>query len=238
MYRYDSRVRFSELDAEGKLSITGIINYLQDCSTFQSEDLGLGIEYLRQLNMVWVVNSWQIEVLRFPKLGERITIGTRPYLIRGFLGHRNFYILDAEGNYLVKATAIWSLLSTQTGHPVNVTQEMVDGYVLAEKIDMEYLPRKISIPKDGKELDPIEILPSNLDSNHHVNNGQYVVLAMGCIAQNKEAYTFHHVRTEYRQQARLGDKLYPRVSKNEKGYYIVELNDAEGKPVSIVELGE
>ena len=45
MYCFDSRVRYSETDERGRLSLTGILNYLQDCSTFQSEDLGMGIEY-------------------------------------------------------------------------------------------------------------------------------------------------------------------------------------------------
>ena len=36
MYTFESRVRYSEMDEFGKLSVTGIMNYLQDCSTFQS----------------------------------------------------------------------------------------------------------------------------------------------------------------------------------------------------------
>ena len=36
MYSFDSRVRYSEVDEDRKLSLTGVINYMQDCSTFQS----------------------------------------------------------------------------------------------------------------------------------------------------------------------------------------------------------
>lgn len=46
MYTFGSRVRYSETDECGRLTLTGIMNYLQDCSTFQSEDIGLGISYL------------------------------------------------------------------------------------------------------------------------------------------------------------------------------------------------
>ena len=49
MYQFDSRVRYSETDEQGRLSVTGILNYLQDCSTLQSEDIGLGIEYLKNI---------------------------------------------------------------------------------------------------------------------------------------------------------------------------------------------
>lgn len=33
MYSFESRIRYSEVDQNQELSVTGIINYLQDCST-------------------------------------------------------------------------------------------------------------------------------------------------------------------------------------------------------------
>ena len=60
MYQFDSRVRYSETDEQGRLSVTGILNYLQDCSTLQSEDIGLGIEYLKKTRHAWWLSSWQI----------------------------------------------------------------------------------------------------------------------------------------------------------------------------------
>ena len=44
MYTFESRVRYSETDENGLLSIAGIVDYFQDVSTFQSEDLGIGVE--------------------------------------------------------------------------------------------------------------------------------------------------------------------------------------------------
>ena len=39
MYQFQSRIRYSEVDSEGRLTMASLINYFQDCSTFQSEDL-------------------------------------------------------------------------------------------------------------------------------------------------------------------------------------------------------
>ena len=46
MYTFQSRVRYSELDPERKLSIASIVDYFQDCSTFHSEQLGVGLDYM------------------------------------------------------------------------------------------------------------------------------------------------------------------------------------------------
>ena len=48
MYSFEGRVRYSECDDAGRLSLVSLINYFQDCSTFQSESLGLGIARLSE----------------------------------------------------------------------------------------------------------------------------------------------------------------------------------------------
>ena len=42
MYEFEGRIRYSECDDTGRLSIFSLVNYFQDCSTFQSEELGHG----------------------------------------------------------------------------------------------------------------------------------------------------------------------------------------------------
>ena len=66
MYEYDIRIGYSRVDEHEKLSIPALIDILQDCSTFQSEDLGLGLSYCRDNNVFWVLNSWQVEIDRLP----------------------------------------------------------------------------------------------------------------------------------------------------------------------------
>ena len=70
MYTFNSRVRYSETDEGGCLSVSGIINYMQDCSTFQSEDCGVGVGYLEASHKAWLLSSWQIMIDRYPGLGR------------------------------------------------------------------------------------------------------------------------------------------------------------------------
>ena len=48
MYSFDSRVRYSEIGHRGTMTLPALINYFQDCSTFQSEDIGVGVEVLKK----------------------------------------------------------------------------------------------------------------------------------------------------------------------------------------------
>ena len=64
MYTFDARIRYSETNRDGVLSLEGLLDYFQDASTFHSEDLGVGIGYLKKEHLVWVLSSWQIVVDR------------------------------------------------------------------------------------------------------------------------------------------------------------------------------
>lgn len=224
MYTFDSRIRYSEVDSEGRLTMAALINYFQDCSTFHSEDLGVGVEYLREEHLVWVLSAWQIVVERYPELGEKVIIGTQPYDMKGFLGYRNFVMLDEKGEFLAKANSLWSLLNTDTGKPVPVPEVMIEKYVLAPRLDMEYAPRKIAVPGEGTVQESIVVKKHHLDTNHHVNNQQFLDMAMDYLPED---FCIRQVRAEYKKQAFLDDILVPRVvSMGEK--IIVSLSDEAG----------
>ena len=160
------------------MTMMALLNYFQDCSTFQSEDAGVGVKYCLDRDPVWVLNAWQIVPIRLPKLGEKVRIATIPYEFQKFMGFRNFMMLDQEGNYLAKANSIWSLINVKTGHFETSDEAMRKGYPIEERIPMDYAGRKISVPTGGETKEPITVLSHHLDANHHLNNGQYVAKAL------------------------------------------------------------
>lgn len=214
------------------MTLQSLLDYFQDCSTFHSEDIGLGVDYFRQIHQVWLLSAWQICVNRYPKVYEQIVIGTAPYDFRGFIGCRNFEMKTKEGEVLAYANSIWSLMDTEKMVPVKPNENMLAGYVLEEKYPMAYAPRKIAVPKDGAEEEPFTVKPHHLDTNHHVNNGQYVRMAMDYV---QEKFEVRQLRVEYKMQALLGDIIYPVVCGGE-GTYVVSLNNEDGKPYCIVEI--
>lgn len=231
MYSFQSRIRYSETDADERLTLTALIDYFQDCSTFQSEDLGVGVKYLQKQNLVWVLSSWQIVIDEYPMLCDEVTIGTFPYSFKGFMGNRNFFMDGADEKRFAYANSIWTLLDTRTMLPSKITEEMATKYVPEEKLPMEYAPRKITLPNKMEASTPITVSQSHLDSNHHVNNGQYIKMACGYLP---EGFAVKQLRAEYKMQAHLGDVIVPHVFVGEK-VTTVSLNNEGNEPFAIVE---
>jgi len=119
--------------------------------------------------------------------------------------------------------------------PSKAPEFIRDAYELEDKLDMEYHSRKVLIPEGDDvislEKDPIHIQVHHLDSNHHVNNGQYVKLAMSAVGDDDNITS---LRIDYRKQAVLGDTIYPTVYEiGDKK--IVALYDEGHSPFSVAE---
>lgn len=231
MYQYYSKVRFSETDEKRKLTLEAIVDYFQDCSTFQTEELGVGFSYLLPKNLTWILLYWHIVVEEYPSLGEKITISTIPYDFKGFLGKRNFFMEKEDGRIIAKADSLWSLLDMKKMIPTKVPEEVVQAYPKEDKIDMEYLPRKITIAGEERREEPLMIQRHHLDCNNHVNNGQYIKIAGAYLP---DGFEIKQMRAEYRKQAYLGNEVFPYIYENEDKI-TVSLCDSGKQPYVVVE---
>lgn len=231
MYTFESRVRYSEVGEDKKMTLNSLLNYFQDCTTFHSAFSGRGMEVLEEMNRIWVLSAWQICINRYPGLGEHIKAATWPYDFKGFSGGRNFRLLTDSGELLAYANSMWTFLDVTSGMPVRVPEEEASAYQLEEKMDMEYAPRKIPVPKGSVKKESFTVKRHHLDTNHHVNNGQYVYLAQEYIPEN---FLIRQMRAEYKKQAVLGDVIVPMASEKD-GVWTVALCDEEEKPYAVVE---
>lgn len=231
MYSFDSRVRFSEVDHTKQITLPGIINYFQDCSTFHSESLGLGVDYFAENGRAWVLNAWQVIAKRYPKLGEEITVSTWATEFNGLYGLRNFRMTDGDGRTAAYANSVWVYMDMVKGRPVRPLPEEIEAYGAEEPLDMEYAPRKISLPENWEEKEAFQVRKYHIDTNEHVNNCQYVQMALEFLPADRQ---FRQIRVEYKKSAVLGDVIYPKRSREEERT-IIELCAENGRPYAVVE---
>ena len=176
------------------------------------------------------MNSWQIKIHRFPQYGERLQVNTWPYDFKSMFGYRNFTLTDESGEFLVVANPIWVFADTDTGRPVKPDPEYASRYPLDPPFPMECAPRKIEIPTEGVLLAPIPVSESHLDSNRHVNNGQYVSMAAALLPESD--YT--GLRVEYKRSAQLGDIIFPQLTRTADKCTVV-LATEDGTPYAVAE---
>jgi acyl-ACP thioesterase len=122
-------------------------------------------------------------------------------------------------------------MNTEQYCPVRVMEEDFAGYIKEDKFEMEYAPRKISIPKDLTKLDGFPVVRSNIDTNNHVNNGQYIKMAEEFLPSG---FCIRQMRAEYRKSAVLGDIITPMTYMGNDTFTVV-LAGTDGSPFTIIE---
>jgi acyl-ACP thioesterase len=73
----------------------------------------------------------------------------------------------------------------------------------------------------------------HLDTNHHVNNVQYVRLALSTLP---EGLTIRRLRIMYQKQARLGDQMLPSACQTGDQTWLIRLAGKDGSPYCITEV--
>ena len=220
IYSFSGHVRFSEIDENGKLTPYGLINYLQDCATFHGEAAGCGFQKNRENHRAWVIASLQLKVQRYPLFNEEITVSTWVTQIRGMIATRQFSVKNSAGELLAAASSDW-------------VQEQTDAYgVYPDKAIREELgKRKIRIPDGGCLQRPVTVQEYHLDINGHVNNGQYVRMALKLVPSDWE---IRRLRVEYKKQSMLGDVLIPIVHMADT-HCFVRMDSPQGEEVFIAD---
>lgn len=234
MYTFDGRVRYSEIDHRGTMTITSLINYFQDCSTFHSEDVGLGADVLRKKGRAWILSYWQVEIGRYPKLGEKITTGTFATGFDRFFGHRDFVMLDEKKEQIARAYSLWIFMDTEKGRPARLQPGDADAYGEEPAFDMELQSRKIALPETFAARPPFPVQRCHIDTNEHVNNSQYVQMALEVLPRETQ---IGKLRVEYMKSAVYGDMICPKIALEDGRTYVLLCDEAD-KPYAAIEIRE
>lgn len=235
MYSFTGRVRYSECDEDARLSLVAMMNYLQDASTFQTESLGMGVDGLRDRGMAWVLLGWEIEVDELPRFAERIEVSTWDYELTRTHALRCFEIRDGQGRSLARADSRWAVFDTEKNRATRVPEDQ--GVYLEDtpRLPMPPMERRISCPQDAVTCPEITVSEQNLDTNHHVNNAQYVLFAQSALAGLGHTGRISRLAVQYKTMAWLGDTVVPHAGRTEGGW-VVSLASPEGAVYANVRL--
>lgn len=226
-YSWNTRVGYSHIGEDGNMTYGDSVDMLQNCSNFQSVDVGVGLEYLIENRKAWLLSYWQIEFLKPMRMGDNIKVSSWAYDFDKIFGYRNFSIENEKGEYTVKANSIWFLVNLDTFKPLRLTKEDVEAYDIEPKLDMEYSGRRVKVPEDMQEIDRITVRNYHIDTNGHVNNAWYIKIAMEYVAKEAE---IRRIRVEYKHSAMYGHEMVIK-----KGANVVAMYSKEGDLYAAVE---
>ena len=211
MYSLKYKVTTSTCDSEGRLKLYSALQMMQDCSEMWIDSEPGIKQYFTEQNMAQLLATRQVEIVRVPEYKEELTVTTSVYGMKPMFGFRNTFIYDAEGNPCYKTWSMGAFVDRTAGKLKRVDDATIASMTLEPQLEMNYKDRRIILPKiEGEIQKPIQVLRADIDYNKHLNNANYVRMAMELLPED---FVVSGLRVEFRVAAKRGDLLVPTIYK-------------------------
>lgn len=209
VYAITFPVRTDYVDWEKKLSISGLLLFLQEIAWEHANNGGFGYNQLNEKGQFWVLSKLKIQIDRYPQWNDELHLHTWSKEPEAFTAYRDFIGYGQQHAQLFKATSTWHILSMATGRPQRV-DELKKDFPIPENLHaIESKPGKLPPPENGVASDPLKVVLSDIDMNLHVNNTRYIQWVLDSFPHDfVQSHKIIEIEVNFLQQAKLGDSYY------------------------------
>ena len=198
------------VDNNFKMQIQPLMGCMQTVADEHVDSFQMGWKELHQQNFFWVIYRFGLQIFRMPKKYDRITITTWANPPMNVIQPRNFRITDNDGELLIQAHTLWTILDSEkfATHSLQdvMNEKLTSNLVDDDRVEMNLKIPKITLPQDWQA--PIHpVLYSDLDYNQHVNNTAYSRWLLDSYPIDFiNSHDLKGLIINYTQQARIGDR--------------------------------
>jgi len=236
VYQEEKRVACYESDSTEKMLPTTAMNYFQEASTNQGNQLGLGGDYLKANNLAWFLVKYVIQFNDYPRYQDEVTVTTRATGMDKFCATRRFTIEDASGAERVIADTQWLLINRDTEKMERIDEHPeMDAYQCFEKGQPIF--KKIA------KINQIDLEKSfsvrflDIDFNKHVNHVKYLAWAIEVLPlEVVKTKQLSEAKMVYKAQCFYGDQIRALGEQLEENHYRIEIVNQDNTVLCQLEL--
>ncbi len=200
-------VRYHEVDQQGWVRLPVVMTWLQDAGIAHANELGVSVRKIRQQGLTWVLSRLTLELGRYPRGGEQVTVRTWPVSREGRFSVRDYLLQDADGVQIGQATTSWAVLDVTTRRPVKINDHLPPYPLRPIRALADPFATLPLLEQCSRALE-LPVLRADLDPNRHVNNTVYAAWALEAVPA-AIADTCRTTRLEigFRAEALYGDMI-------------------------------
>ena len=203
IYQETFLLRTSQCDYRGTWRPSAIFEAMQEASGMHSHLLGCGRDALIQQGFVWVLSRMEVQMGKYPGVGDTVTVETYPMNNRRWFFPRFFIFRNEQGDELGCASSLWVLLDLETrkmAPPDRVVHLIPDNSDLTAPMGLP----SAAVEADGEESRFTRVPAyTDLDVNNHVNNARYVDWLCDALGyETLERQTLRNICINYEAEVR------------------------------------
>ncbi len=229
-------VRGYDVDRRQFATIPSLIQMMHEAAMQHVQRLRLSAKELTDHDLGWALYQQWTEVLRLPKLGDRLKVLTHPSGKERLFTFRDFHLYDDQENLLARATSTWFLM--------NIKKRRIARYpafvdeVIVPSNDLTHLPRANKVRKELSKVDfrqTFTVRYHDLDFNGHLSNFFYARWMLDTLPFHwLDEHQLQSFNLQFIEECLLGDEIGVEVHQKSPGFFIHRMIK-NGKEIAIAE---
>ena len=218
MYKITEVCTPTKVDKNSNLKLFSVFQMMNDCDDMWLDSEPVAKQCFLSEHRAQLLASRQVEVVRVPKLKEKLSVETSVFECKELYGFRNDVIRDEKGEPCYISWSMGAFIDMESGKLKKLPESVINSLKYDEKLPMEYKERRIHLPKkEMTALPAVAVTRNDIDYNRHMNNSHYIRIAL---EQLPEQFSPQSIRIEYKIPAKLGDRLTPHIVEDGAIYYM------------------
>ncbi|MEX0686254.1 MAG: acyl-ACP thioesterase domain-containing protein [Balneolales bacterium] len=209
MFNKQFELRYFEMNHHGEATPLTMLKLLQETAA----DHCLAIQYslydLLKQNIGWVLLSGYMQIARYPKYKETITIRTWLSEYKTYRGIRENVIFDEKGNIIGRGKGLWLFYDIEKRRPARIFDDIQKKWGVNPEESIRHDIRSKIIPlDDAAEIIEFIVRRFDMDTNKHVNNLRYLQWAMESVPEYiTDNYYLHSIDGRFVGEAQYGHTI-------------------------------
>ncbi len=229
VFEHDFYVEYPDISLDCHMSYYGFFKYLQEIGCLHASKLHFGLDNINETGFVWILLDWKLKIFSRPFWKSKIHIKTWPSKMDLASCFRDYEIYDEKGNVLAIATSKWVLFNIRTGHISKILPEVASKFAVNGLRVFDSEIEKLKEPISYESTFSYNILRRDIDTNHHVNNLNYINFALESLPLDVyNSINFSSIEIMYKKQCIFGNLITCYYHKETEQEHIVTIKSSDG----------
>jgi len=232
-------IRTYEIDNRKLATLPDLTRLLHEAAMQNVLALKLSVWDLEPHGISWVLMRQQVNVERYPKLGETIRVQTYPAGFEKFFTYRDYRVWDEQGREIASSSSTWLLMDTAARRMVRIP-DFIKDFRQEMPSPADCLPRpQGKLPRFNKLTQQARFRVGwhDLDFNMHLNNTYYIRWMLEALPSSLLQNSFvRQLDIQFKSEALKDEVILSEAEKREENKYLHRLiREEDGKELAIAE---
>lgn len=208
-------VRSNEVDYQGKATMPALVSYMQEAAWDNTKELGISMYDLLDRGLTWVLQRMRVEMFRYPKHSEAITVETWASGRERVFLHRDFRVYGAERELLGQATSVWLVMDVVKRQLVSVPDFIMQVELVPGQEPLPFAKGRLPQLKEAAYQQEIPVRWHDIDLNRHVTNTRYLQWILDTLPTDVLEKQLSAIDIIFKAESILGDTILSEASQSE-----------------------